>query len=151
MGMTLSFTRVTPGELDRAFGDPGWALERLDDEGLPYCFLEKSWAGIQFLLDAADVRVDVYEDGDAIDEECTLFGWSDGMVAEAAKALGATPFEVLAGHYDPRKLSEEEVYPMRHLWDDGDIDYLRQNYGDLVVFLEETAAAGGAAIRHFSF
>ncbi|MBB5960601.1 hypothetical protein FHS29_007229 [Saccharothrix tamanrassetensis] len=151
MGMTLSFTRVTPAELDRAFEDPEWAREHLDDEELPYCFLEKSWAGIQFLLDAAEVRVDVYEDGDAIDEECTLFGWSDSMVAEAAKALSATPFEVLAGYYDPRKLSEKDVYPMKHLWDADDIDYLRYNYQDLVAFFEETAASGNAAIRHFSF
>lgn len=151
MGMTLSFTRVTPEELDRAFEDPELAWEHVDDEGRPYCFLEKSWAGIQFLLDEAGVSVDVYEDGDAIDEECTLFGWHDDMVAAAAKALGAVPFEVLEGYYDPRKLSEKEVYPMRHLWDDDDLDYLRHNYRDLVTFFEETAASGGAAIRHFSF
>jgi hypothetical protein len=73
------------------------------------------------------------------------------MIAAAAKALSATPFEVLAEHYDPRKLSEEEVYPMRHLWDDDDLEYLQFNYRDLVTFFEETAASGGAAIRHFSF
>lgn len=151
MGMTLSFTRVTPEQLELAFEDPERALEYLEDEERPYCFLEKSWAGIQFLLDAAGVGVDVYEDGDAIDEECTLFGWSDSMVAATAKALGATPFEVLAGFYDPQRLSEKDVYPMRHLWDADDIGYLRDNYGDLARFFEETAAAGDAAIRNFSF
>ena len=151
MGMTLSFTRVTPRELDRAFEDEEWAWEVVDDEDRPYCFLEKSWAGIQFLLDAAGVDVDVYEDGDAIDDEAILFGWAESKVAATAKALGATPFEVLAGFYDPRKLSERGVYPMRHLWDDDDIGYLRDHYRDLVVFFEETAASGAAAIRNFSF
>ncbi|KOX23515.1 hypothetical protein ADK67_20895 [Saccharothrix sp. NRRL B-16348] len=151
MGMTLSFTRVTPEELDRAYDDPEWALECVDDEDRPYCFLEKSWAGIQFLLSAAEVDVDVYEDGDALDDEATLFGWSGSMMAAAAKALSAAPFEVLEGHFDPRKLSEAEVYPMRHMWGDDDLDYLRENYRDLVAFFAETAAVGGAAIRYFSF
>ncbi|MEU4765725.1 YfbM family protein [Actinosynnema sp. NPDC023794] len=150
MGMTLSFTRVTPEELDRASEDPELAWELVDDENRPYCFLEKTWAGIQFLLRAAGVDVDVLEDGDPIDEECTLFGWHDRLVAASARALSATPFEVLAEHYDPRKLSEEEVYPMRHLWDDDDLEYLRSHYRDLVTFFEETAASGGAAIRYFS-
>ena len=53
--MTLSFTRVTPEELDRAFEEPALAEEFVEDESRPYCFLEKSWAGIGFLL-RADAR-----------------------------------------------------------------------------------------------
>ncbi|MCG8926964.1 YfbM family protein [Lentzea sp. CC55] len=151
MSMTLSFTRVTPEELDRAFEDPESAEEFLEDESRPYCFLEKAWAGIGFLLRAAGVDVDLYEDGDPIDDEATRFGWSEQMIAEAADALGATPVEVLVSHYDPAKLSAEEVYPMRHLWDADDLDYLRDHYVDLVRFFQETAAVGGAAIRDFSF
>ncbi|MEU4744913.1 DUF1877 family protein [Actinosynnema sp. NPDC023658] len=149
--MTLSFTRVTQEELDRAFEEPGLAEEFVDDEGRPYCFLEKSWAGIGFLLHAAGVDVDLYEDGDPIDDEATRFGWSGDMVARTARALGATPVEVLVAHYDPAALSAEEVYPMRHLWGAEDLDYLRENYVDLVRFFQETAAAGNAAIRDFSF
>ncbi|MFJ6676802.1 DUF1877 family protein [Actinosynnema sp. NPDC091369] len=151
MGMTLSFTRVTPEELDRAFADPEWAREHVADEDVPYCFLEKSWAGIQFLLDAAGVRVDLYEDGEPVDRRSALFGWTAAAVAAAAELLSATPFEVLAAHYDPEKLSEQDVYPMNHLWDADDVEYLRGHYRDLVTFFEETAAAGGAAIRDFSF
>jgi hypothetical protein len=140
MSTTLTFTRVTAEELDRAIEDPEWALECVQDEDALDCFLEKSWAGIQFLLDEAGVNVELHESGFIIDDEFILSGWSDSMVAEAAKALKATPFEVLAGHYDPRKLSEAEVYPFRQLWDDADIEYLRDNYADLVEFFEETAA-----------
>lgn len=151
MGMTLSFTRVTPEELDRAFENPDLAEELVDDENRPYCFLEKAWAGIGFLLRAAGVDVDLYEDGDPINEEATWFGWSEDDVARTAKALSATPVEVLVSHYDPAKLSAEGVYPMNHLWDADDLDYLRYHYVDLVEFFEETAAVGGAAIRDFSF
>ncbi|GAA1330177.1 DUF1877 family protein [Saccharothrix algeriensis] len=64
--MTLSFTRVTPEELDRAFEDPDLAEGFVDDEGRPCCFLEKSWGGIGFLLRTAGVDADLYEDGDPI-------------------------------------------------------------------------------------
>lgn len=151
MSTTLAFTPVTQEELDRAIKDPEWALEHLQDTDSLCYSLEKSWAGIQFLLDAAQVNVQLNEDGHIIDDESILAGWTDIMVADAAKSLSATPFEVLAGHYDPRKLSEEEVYPWRHLWDDDGIDDLRDNYVDLVEFFQETAASGGALIREISF
>ncbi|MEU4766337.1 DUF1877 family protein [Actinosynnema sp. NPDC023794] len=151
MSTTLAFTQVTPGQLDRAIKDPEWALEHLQDEDLPCYSLEKSWAGIQFLLDAAEVRIELHEDGFIIDTEGVLSGWSDSMVAEAATTLGATPFEVLAGNYDPRRLSEQEVYPWRQFWDDDGIDDLRDDYADLVEFFAETAASGGALIRVISF
>ncbi|MER5266091.1 DUF1877 family protein [Actinosynnema sp. NPDC002837] len=150
MSTTLAFTRVSPAELDRAIEDPEWALEHLEED-LPYYSLEKSWAGIQFLLDAAGVAIELNEDGFVIDEESTLSGWTDHMVAEAATTLRATPFEVLATHYDPRELSAQEVYPWRRFWDDDGIDNLRDDYVDLVEFFEETAASGGALIREISF
>ena len=151
MGMVLSFIRVTPKELDQAFEDPELAEEFVDDEDAPSCYLDKAWAGIQFMLDAAGVDVDLYEDGDALDEEATLFGWDADLVEHAAKALGEMPVEKLAGFYDAKKMSEKEVYPMRHMWDADDLDYLVENYRALVPFFKETAAAGGALIRSFSF
>ncbi|MEV0675992.1 DUF1877 family protein [Actinosynnema sp. NPDC050436] len=102
--MTLSFTRVTPEELGRAFEDPVLAEEFVDDESRPYCFLEKSWAGIGFLLRAAGADMDLYEDGDPIDEDATWFGWSADKVARTAKVLDAVPVEVLVSHYDPARL-----------------------------------------------
>jgi hypothetical protein len=151
MGSVLSFTRVTTEELDRAFDDPEWAEELLDDEDRPGCYLDKAWAGLDFLLGEAYVHVELYEDGSGvIDEDVTLFGWDAELVAETARTLSATPFEVLAGHFDPAKMNEREVYP-RFWHGDDDLDYLESYYQSLVVFFAETAAAGGAAIRSFSF
>jgi hypothetical protein len=150
MSCVLSFTRVTPEELDRAFADPEWAAEHvIEDEDRPGCYLDKAWAGIQFLLDAAGVDVDLYEDGDVVDEECILLAWNAGMVANAARALSATPFEVLARHFDPRRMTERNVYPS--VWNDDDLDYLRHYHARLVEFFAATAASGDAAIRDFNF
>ena len=149
--MTLGFTRVTPAELERAYEEPEWAIDEVDEGERPGCFLEKSWAGIQFLLNAAGVDVDLYEDGDPIDDESVYWGWHERKVATTAKLLGATPFEVLASHYDLQKLNEQAVYPMRNFWGADDIEYLRENYVKLVQFFEETAALGDAALRDFSF
>jgi hypothetical protein len=151
MSMVLSFTLVTPEELERAFQDPEWAdryLEQLFDEGRSYCYLEKAWAGIQFLLDAADVPIDIYEDGHLIDDGCVYFGWDPAMVAEAAEALRGAPFDVLATHYDPAKLTAADVYP--RVWYDDTLDYLRENHASLVTFFEEAAAAKAGAIREFN-
>lgn len=150
MGSVLSFTRVTPEELDRAFADPEWAAEHVvDDEDRAGCCLDRAWAGLQFLLDAAEVRVDLYEDGAAIDDECTLLGWDDDLVAGAAHALSATPFEVLARHFDPGRMSETRVYP--GLWDDDDLGRLERHHAELVEFFVTTAASGDAVIRDFNF
>ncbi|GAA4622087.1 YfbM family protein [Actinoallomurus vinaceus] len=149
MSMVLSFTRVTPEELDRAIADPEWAEGYLCDPDLPFCDLDKAWAGIQFLLDAAEVNVDLYDDGLPIDADCTLLGWDGGMVADAARALSATPFEELAGHYDPRKMTEAQIYPW--VWREDVPDYLRHFHRELVAFFQAAAASGDAAIRSFSF
>jgi len=150
MGMTLSFTRATSEQLDRAYEDPEWAAEFLWEDDVPGCYLDKAWAGIQFLLDEAEVPVDVYEDGNLIDEECVMFGWDPDMVADAARALRDMPFATLAGHYNAEKMMAADVYP--RIWaDDSELDYLRTNYESLVAFFTETAAAGHGAIRNFSF
>ncbi len=151
MSMVITFFQVTPEQLDKAFADPERAEEYLaeHDEELESCYLDKAWDGIRFLLSAAEVWIDLYEDGDPIDEECILLGWDAEMVADAAQKLNATPFEKLAEHYDPEKMNERKTYP--HVWGDDDLDYLRSYHEDLVKFFTAAAASGSAAIRDFNF
>ncbi|WP_433318432.1 DUF1877 family protein [Micromonospora sp. CA-269861] len=155
MSMTLWFTQVTAEELNRAIVDPRWARECLLDDDRPCCYLGKAWAGIQFLLDAAGADVDIYQDATCViangDDGLSIVGWNDDMVAHVARTLSALPFEALAGHYDPEKLSEEEVYPNGRFWDDDEHKFLRDGYEALVTFVEATATSGGAAIRSFNF
>ncbi|WP_030678535.1 YfbM family protein [Streptomyces rimosus] len=171
MGMVISFTCVTPAELEQAHADPGWAREFLDDlswnnrrPGNPGVYLDKSWAGIQYLLDEAEAELDLQTDGIPITEEGTLSGWSAETVQAAAEELRALPFVRLAAHYDAARMTEEDVYP--GVWDDGEgsdedgsedgsedgeLSYLRSNYEELVAFFDTTATTAQAAIMSFSF
>jgi hypothetical protein len=155
MGMVISFTRVTPEALDKAIEDPEWAeahLDDLDTTDEPDGYIDKAWAGIQFLLDAADVPINLRENGEFIGEEGYFFGWSAFMVAEAARHLRATPFERLAPHFDPAQMTEQDIYPSA-IWarNGGELDYLRQHYEQLVRFFDAAATSGSAAIMSFSF
>jgi hypothetical protein len=154
MSMTLSFTQVTPAVLAKAKEDPEWADEylwELDPTGEPDGYLDKAWAGIQFLLDTAGVPIDLRDDGEYLDEEGHLFGWSVHQVHEAAQRLRATPFEELARYYDPALMAEQDIYP--GIWgrDDTALNYLNEYYEVLLRFFEATAAAQSAAIVSFSY
>ncbi|WP_327351288.1 YfbM family protein [Streptomyces sp. NBC_01304] len=158
MSMVLSFTCVTPEELARALQDPEWAEEFLDeldsDEDRPDNpdgFIEKAWAGIQYLLDAAEAGVDLQMGGLPIDEELLFTGWTAEMVQDAARKLQVLPFEKLAAHYDPARMQEQNVYP--NIWThdpDGECEYLKWHYGTLLTFFEEASAKGSAAIVEFN-
>ncbi|MEV5594965.1 YfbM family protein [Streptomyces sp. NPDC052496] len=160
MGMVISFTCVTPEELDKAYEDPRWAREFLDDlqwndrrPDAPAVYLDKAWAGIQYLLDEAEAELDIQTGGFPIGEDGTLSGWDAEAVQEAARELRALPFDRLAAHYDAARMTEEDVYP--GVWDEGDgsgeIPYLRANYEALAAFFGAVAGAGAAAVMTFSF
>jgi hypothetical protein len=153
MGMVVSFTRVTPEELDRAMDDAEWAEEHLWDlDREPDGYLDKAWDGIQFLLNAAEVPIDLRMDGDFIGEDGCLAGWTVGDVENAARHLRATPFEQLARHFDPARMTQRDIYPAV-IWerDDDALDYLREHYEILVKFFDAAAASGSAAIMNFSY
>lgn len=153
MGLTMSFTRVTPEELERAVADPVWAgklmdfLGALDSPDQPDGYLDKSWDGLQYLLDKAGVSVGLQEDGIPINEDNTFAGWRADAVKRASDLLKATPFEDLAGYFDPTEMTEREVYPS--FWDADDLEYLRGSYATLVEFFKVTAASKSGAIRSF--
>lgn len=153
MGLTMSFTRVTPEELERAVHDQPWAMKlveflaELDDPDEPTGYLDKSWDGLQYLLDRAGVGLRLQDGGVPINEDHTIAGWRVDDVRRTAELLRATPFEDLAGCFDPTAMTEHEVYPS--YWDSDDLEYLRGNYVRLVEFFEATAGAKSAAIMEF--
>lgn len=153
MGLTMSFTRVTPEELERAVHDRPWAVKlveflgELDGKEEPNGYLDKSWDGIQYLLDRAGVGVRLQDDGIPINEDNTVAGWRVENVRQTAELLRTTPFSDLAEHFDPTEMTEREVYPS--FWDADDLEYLRGNYETLVEFFAATARAKSAAIMEF--
>jgi hypothetical protein len=173
MGHQVWFTQLAPDELDQAltYMDRQWErqggptdrpdqheepdafgewMERLDETARPTAHLHKYWGGIQFLLDAARIPIDVYDNGFYLDSDGTC-AWTHEEVARAAELLRATPFDRLAGEFDPRRLIDENVYPVA-FWDrEGTLETLRGIYEELVAFFEATAGSGAAAIKRSSF
>lgn len=152
MSVTISFTRVTPEQLERAQADPGWAGELVGElAGEPGGELGQSWDGLEFLLDRAEVPLDVLVDGEALDDDGYLYAWDAGTVASTATVLAAVPWSRLATHYDPAALSADDIYPNHQGWSDEDIDELKDAYESLQHFFKSTAAGGDAAIMSHSF
>lgn len=157
MGVSISFISATPKELDRAESDPSWAGEFIvelycGDLDRPHGGPEKAWAGVQFLLDGADMQLEFLMDGDPIKEDGTLFNWSPKQVQAVARELKATPWERLAVHYDPERMTKEEVYP--NMWrfnPEGELAWLEDSYKELVEFFDAAAKGGYGAFMNFSF
>lgn len=149
MGLVVSFKTVSPQELDAACEDPRSPAElgRRDRPGEPGGYLDKAWAGLQFLFDEADLPIDLLADGFVINDDVTVTGWDAQTVQRVAKLLQSTPFAQLARYFDPDEMSAQAVYPS--IWGGGDsIGYLRDNYQILVRFFAAAAAAGSAAIMY---
>ncbi|MER6088281.1 YfbM family protein [Streptomyces bluensis] len=158
MGVSISFISATPQELDRAESDPSWAGEFIyelydgDTVGRPHGGPDKAWAGLQFLLDGAEMNLEFLMDGYLIREDGTLFGWSPEHVQAVARELNATPWERLAVHYDPERMTKEEVYP--NMWrfnPEGELAWLEDGYEDLVGFFDAAAKGSYGAFMNFSF
>ncbi|MFB9905951.1 YfbM family protein [Allokutzneria oryzae] len=158
MGMTLGYVEVTPQQLADVAHDGEKAEELYDeisaDETALDGFVEKAWDGIQYLLDAAGVNVELRMDGEPIDYDGDEFtGFNPDMVRGIARSLNDAPFERLAPHYNPIDMMERQIYP--RCWDDdpdqSELEYLRWNYATLRTFFDTVARNGNAAIGCFSF
>jgi hypothetical protein len=159
MGVSIGFISATTEELDRGEKDPSWANEYVyelyasdDFPNRPYGGPEKAWAGLQFLLDETDVDLEFLMDGFPILEDGTLFGWSAEQIESVARQLQATPWERLAAHYAPERMTMEEVYPNVWRFDaEGQLDWLERSYEELVAFFAEAAEGGYGGFMSFSF
>ncbi|MFE7740798.1 YfbM family protein [Nocardia sp. NPDC057455] len=149
MGVILSFTKVTGEQLGRlaaGSADELWALESAD--GDPSGYLDKSWDGLRYLFESAEVGIDLFYDGDLLDDE--YYGWPADLVRATAQRLKAAPFDRLAAHYDGAAMDAADIYP--RIWSrDGEegLHYLRYHYDALVAFFDNAARCGAAAVMHF--
>jgi hypothetical protein len=166
MGMYGEYARVTPGELDRALKDPQWEQELEESlqespyteegeasaDGSRVLSLDKAWHGIWYLLQAEGrAPVDVVGGGVPISDHEWGYGparyLTAGQVKEAAAYLQATPWEVLALHFDPAAMAADGIYPT--VWDRQDEDHLgwlKACYAELAPFFAAAASTGDAVI-----
>jgi len=159
MSMIGEYARVTPAELDRALGDPEWALKlvqgRMEAEaaGCPEtaptrCLdIDKAWDAIGFLLRRAAFPVDIVHGEQAVPE---ADDWGYGppryltpaQVRTAAEALAEIPAERLTAGAGPADLAAAQVYPAI-VWERGEpLDYVSAHYEQLRPFFRAAADEG---------
>ncbi|MEV8086483.1 DUF1877 family protein [Streptomyces nigra] len=159
--MSVGFVSATAEELDRAWREPEWAepyvWELYDSktfrrDGRLDCGPAKAWAGLQFLFDAADVRLEFLMDGFMIAEDGTLFGWTVEQFTALAAELRETPWERPAAHYDPERMARDDVYPNLWAFDPGgQREWLQAAYEELVAFVTGAAERGQGAFMSFAY
>jgi Domain of unknown function (DUF1877) len=156
MSMITEYVRLRPHELARLrqllAEDPDEACEyagdlRMGDEDEEVSSrgmdTDKAWAGLRHLLAKAEAPVDIIAGGEPI----TVDEWgydsprllTADEVGQAAGFLDATPFALLAGHFDAAELTSAAVYP--DIWDqDWALSYLEDCYVRLVRLFRAAAA-----------
>ncbi|MEV5125167.1 YfbM family protein [Streptomyces decoyicus] len=159
MSMIGEYARVTPAELDRALGDPAWALElvggRMETEAaecpqpeLARCLdIDKAWDALGFLLRRAAFPVDIVHGEEAVP---AADDWGYGppryltpeRVRAAAGALAEISGARLTAGVGPEDLAEAEVYPTV-VWERGEpLDYVSEHYELLRPFFRAAADKG---------
>ncbi|MYT16238.1 protein of unknown function (DUF1877) [Streptomyces sp. SceaMP-e96] len=157
--MTGEYARVTPAELDRALGDPEWALKlvsgRMEAEAaqrpepaLARCLdIDKAWDALGFLLRRTSFPVDIVHGEEAVPD---ADDWGYGppryltpeQVRGAAEALAGISAESLTAGVGPADLAAAEVYPVI-VWERGEpLDYVSAHYELLRPFFRAAADAG---------
>ncbi|UGT48165.1 DUF1877 family protein [Nocardia asteroides] len=156
MGAVMSFTKVGPADLERLTQDREWAERFVEQAHTPDTeptgYLDKSWAGLRYLFEAARTGVDLFFTGRPLDIETKGYStWTPEDVSYTAELLRALPFEKLADHYDPQRMDDTLVYP--HVWvrdgDDG-LRTLNYHYAQLVRVFDFADRHGSGFIQSFS-
>lgn len=149
----MSFTRVSAADLELAMKHKDCAEEFLDGftplETDPDGYLDKSWAGLKYLLEAADTGIDLFFTATPLPIE-GYSGWDPADVAHTAELLSKTPFDKLAEHYDPVEMDTIGVYPRIWIRDGNDsLSYLRDNYASLVEVFVHAARHRSGLLQSF--
>ncbi|MFC4124350.1 YfbM family protein [Nocardia rhizosphaerae] len=153
MGVIMSFTRVSAADLERVSA----VTEVLDEflaeletpKGEPSGYLDKAWAGLEYLLAEARTGVDLFYTGNPLARD-TYFAWSPDDVADASQRLNKYPFDALVPFFDPAAMDAARIYPGIWVRDSGDgARYLRHHYDGLVEVFRYAAERGSGFIQHF--
>ncbi|MET9210361.1 MULTISPECIES: DUF1877 family protein [unclassified Nocardia] len=156
MGAVMSFTRVGAADLERIVADRELAARFVEQvrtpDTEPTGYLDKSWAGLRYLFEAARTGVDLFFTGRPLDIAAEGYSvWSPEDVSHTAALLRGLPFDQLAAHYDPERMDATLVYP--HVWvRDGD-DGLRElgfHYAQLVRVFDFADRHGSGFVQSFA-
>lgn len=163
MGMVGCFAAVDAATLRRLKDDPelidGYLHPDDGDSDPPgYVDIDKAWHGIHYLLSgSADVGAEPMSwavlGGEEIGDEIG-YGPARVMAPEQVHSVAAWLPEdsVFKSRFDPQAMEKAKIYP-EQIWvrDGADaLDYLVENYRELVAFYKRAAERGDGAILWFS-
>ncbi|WP_410874424.1 YfbM family protein [Nocardia sp. A7] len=153
MGVIMSFTRVSAADLELAMMHKDCAAELVHGftrpETDPDGYLDKSWAGLKYLLEAADTGIDLFFTATPLALD-GYSGWNPEDVARTAELLSKTSFDKLAAHYDPVAMDAIGVYPQIWIRDGNDgLGYLRRYYAGLVEVFAHAARHRSGLLQSF--
>lgn len=165
MGMIGCFTAVPPDVQNRLRSDPSLIEDFLfpeDGEGEPEHTIDvdKAWHGIHFLLNGTAWGGEepfslAVLGGEEVGED---FGYGavrflfPAQVKLVAQAIASMPVSELKKRYIPKSLAAMEIYP-DIIWErDGDeaLEYLLENYKELVEFYKAAATRGDGVLAWIS-
>ena len=163
MGMVGCFAAVDAETLRRLRNDPALIDEYLhpdDGESEPphYVDVDKAWHGIHYLLaNRADAGAEPLSwavlGGEEFGEEIG-YGPARFLTPEQVRSVAAWLPEdaVFKSRFDPRAMEKAQIYPEAIWVRDGDdaLDYLVENYRELVAFYKSAAGRGDGAILWLS-
>ncbi|MET8574427.1 YfbM family protein [Streptomyces sp. NPDC005012] len=162
MSMIGEYFRMTEAELERAIGDPDWALSHVeetadaDEESGPspaearHFSTHRTWHLLDFLLQRSEFPVNVVHGEEPLGE---ADDWGYGpprylppdRVRLGARALSRLTYDQLLDGVDPQELVAAEIYPLG--WDDrASLEWGRDWFADLQKYLTAAAEAGHAVI-----
>ena len=167
MGMTCTLLRVTKNELDEYLNDSSLLEDRIyDDESEDgdenLIDIDKSWDGIIFLLTGQNSAkadhplLQVLFSGQIIDDEQDL-GYGPAhyltpeQVVDLNNQISQITVEELRQKYDPKRMTELEVYPT--IWEDEDeesFEYLSDNFLEVQQLYSDATKNGEAIITILS-
>ncbi|MCE7001876.1 YfbM family protein [Kibdelosporangium philippinense] len=159
MGMIGSYLRVSAAELAKVIDDPEWGIEHAGEameaeydsaSEARVWDTDKAWHAIAFLLERRNFPVDIVYG----EVEFTQLEWVYGPpkyltaqhVKEAAHALSELPFAALVEGVDPAALTAAEIYPGWDWASDDCLEYVADNYADLLPFFQAAANADEAIV-----
>lgn len=165
MGMVGCFAAIDPGTQEKIRNDPSLMEEFLypdggDGEPEYSIDVDKAWHGIHFMLTGKSHGGEgplslAVMGGDEVGEE---MGYGPArllapkQVQEVAAALEKLTIEEFERGFKPAEMATAEIYP-EGIWErDGKdaLEYVLENYQQMVVFYRDAAARGDGAVLWLS-
>jgi hypothetical protein len=157
MGMVCTLVEVDEDQISKLPADPEYVVDFIEElyEEIGGVDLDKAWHGIHFLLtgsawEGEEPLCYLVKGGEWIgfeDEGARVL--RPDQIADWANALSTISSDDLRKRYVPSAMTKAEIYP--EIWDraeeeEGNLEYLLENYDILCSFLEQTKKENKGAI-----